>query len=296
MTENVYENILEINNVTKKYDNFTLDNVNIKVPKGCIMGYIGANGAGKTTTIKLTLNAIKKDAGNIKIFGKDVDKFDKEIKEDIGVVFDDCHFSDYINAKDVEKIMKNIYKRWNTSLFFEYLDKFGIDKKKKIKEYSKGMKMKLSIAAALAHEPKFLILDEATSGLDPVIRDEVLDIFMEFIQDEERSVFISSHILSDLEKVCDYITFIDKGRIIFSEEKDLVMEKYGILKCSEEEYKNIDKSLILGTRVGEFCVEALIEKSNVGKINLKGTYAQENLVVDNANLEDIMLFFKKGVK
>ena len=193
------ENILEIKNLSKKYDSFELKNINIELPKGTIMGFIGENGAGKTTTIKSILNIINKDSGQIKIFG--LDNKETKIKEDIGVVLDDSFLSEYLNPLGINKIMKNIYKNWDEKLYFKYLEDFKLSKEKISKEYSNGMKMKLKIAVALSHHPKLLILDEPTSGLDPIARNEILDIFQEFIQDENKGIFVSSHITSDLEHI-----------------------------------------------------------------------------------------------
>jgi len=278
------ENAIEINNLTKKYDEFTLNDINITLPKGCIMGFIGENGAGKSTTIKLILNLIHRDSGNINVLGLNNIQNDKQIKEDVGVVFDECNFPENLNATDVSVVMKHIYKNWDATLFQSYIQKFSLPLKKIIKEYSRGMKIKLSIAVALSHHAKLLVLDEATSGLDPIVRDEILDVFLEFIQDEEHSIFISSHITSDLDKIADYITFIHKGKIVFSEPKDSLLSNYGILKCSIADYEHIDKNIIIGCRKNQFGVEVLIKKNK-----LKGNYT-----VDHANIEDIMLFYIKG--
>lgn len=278
------EDILEIKNLTKRYEHFTLENVNISLPKGCIMGFVGENGAGKSTTIKLILNLIHKDEGNVSIMGLDNIKDDNLIKEDIGVVFDESNFPDDMRIKDINKVMKNIYKKWDESLFTSYLSKFSLPTNKIIKEFSRGMKMKLSLAVALSHHAKLLILDEATSGLDPIVRDEILDEFLDFIQNEEHSIFISSHIISDLEKIADYITFIHKGKIVFSESKDNLLSNYGILKCSNADFASIDKSNIFGSRKNQFGVEALVLKNKI-----KG-----NCTIDHASIEDIMLFFIKG--
>ena len=198
------ENILEIKNLCKKYNEFELKNININLPKGMIMGLIGENGAGKSTTIKAILNIINFDEGEIKLFGLDSKKSEKNLKEDIGVVLDDSFLSDYLTPKDINKIMKVIYINWDEKLYMNYIENFKLPKGKIIKEYSSGMKMKLKIAVALSHHPKLLILDEPTSGLDPVARNEILDIFQEFIQDEENSILVSSHITSDLEHISDY--------------------------------------------------------------------------------------------
>ena len=277
-------NILEVKNLNKKYDGFALSDVNITLPKGCIMGFIGENGAGKTTTIKLILNLIHRDSGEVSVLGRDNITDNLPIKEDLGVVFDESNFPDTMNAADVNIVMRNIYKKWDTAVFRSYLERFSLPLKKSIKEYSRGMKMKLSIAAALSHHAKLLILDEATSGLDPIVRDEILDVFLEFIQDEEHSVFLSSHITSDLEKIADYITFIHKGKIVFSEPKDTLLYDYGILKCSAADYEDINKDYVLGSRKNQFGVEALVQRA---KLNTLCT-------IDSASLEDIMLFRIRG--
>ena len=226
------ENVLVVRNLSKRYDEFQLKNVSFSLPKGCIMGLVGENGAGKSTTIKLILNLINRDGGSVSIFGKDNLTHEKTIKEDLGVVFDESSFPDNLNAKNISLVMKNVYKNWDEGLFYSYLKRFALPAQKKVKDYSRGMKMKLAIAAALSHHPKFLILDEATSGLDPMVREEILDIFLEFIQDEEHSILLSSHIISDLEKIADYVTFIHRGEVLFSEAKDQLLEEYGILKCT----------------------------------------------------------------
>lgn len=281
-------NTLCIKGLTKTFDNFKLNNINMVIPKGSIMGLIGENGAGKTTLIKCILNLIKKDNGNINVLDFDIDNSDGIYKEYIGVVFDECLFNEIYNSKDINKIFKGIYKNWNESEFFSYIKKFNIDEKKKIKEYSKGMKMKLSIAVALSHNAKFLILDEAMSGIDPIVRNEILDIFMDFIQNDENSILISSHITSDLEKICDYITFIHNGEIFASRNKDLFIEEYGILKCGNDEFQNIDKEDILSVRKNNFNVEILVDK----KYKMKNKY--KNFIIDNVTLEDIMMFVIKG--
>ncbi|HOK49793.1 MAG TPA: ABC transporter ATP-binding protein, partial [Sedimentibacter sp.] len=237
------EYALKLENVTKVYKDFMLDNINIALPKGSIMGFIGENGAGKTTTIKLILDLISRDGGTITVLGKENRTEMDSVKENIGVVLDESSFPENLNAREINNILKKIYKIWDEDKFLKFLDKFSLPQDKSIKDYSRGMKMKLSTAVSLSHDSKILILDEATSGLDPVVREEILDTFLDFIQDETNSIFVSSHIISDLEKICDYITFIHKGKIVFSETKDELMENYGILKCSPEEFENIDKDL-----------------------------------------------------
>ena len=227
------ENILEIKNLCKKYNGFQLKNINMELPKGMIMGLIGENGAGKTTTIKAILNIINSE-GSIKIFGKDIKVNEKEIKEEIGVVLDDSFLSEYLTTKQVNSIMKSMYKNWDEQLYFKYLEEFKLPKNKLVKDFSSGMKMKLKIITALSHHPKLLVLDEPTSGLDPVARNELLDIFQEFIQNEENSILFSSHITSDLEHIADYITFINSGEIVLAKTRDELLEQYGIVKCTKE--------------------------------------------------------------
>ena len=284
------ENILEIKNLSKKYKGFELKNVNIKLPKGMIMGFIGENGAGKTTTIKSILNIINRDSGEIKIFGLDNKENERKIKEDIGVVLDDSFLSEYLNPSDINKIMKNIYQDWDEKLYFKYIEDFKLPKEKISKEYSSGMKMKLKIAVALAHHPKLLILDEPTSGLDPVARNEILDIFQEFIQDEDHGIFVSSHITSDLEHIADYITFINNGEIIFTKTRDDLLENYGIVKCSEEQFKKIDKKDYIKYKKNRYEYDILIEN----KYEFKKNY--DISVIDKPSLEDIMLIYIKGEK
>ncbi len=235
-----YENAIEIKGITKKYDGFTLDNVSFAVPKGSIMGFIGQNGAGKSTTIRSLLNIIPVDSGEIKILGLDHLKNEKEIKERIAVVFDELPFNDVFNAKDMSRIFEGIYPKWNRNIYVRYLERFQLPMKKKIGEFSKGMKMKLQIACALSHEAELLVMDEPTSGLDPVVRDEILRIFMEYLADGERSILMSSHITSDLEKIADSITYIDRGKILLSGYKDEILETHGIIKCSKEQFAEID--------------------------------------------------------
>lgn len=284
------ENSLEVKNLCKKYNGFELKNVNLSLPKGMIMGLIGENGAGKTTTIKSILNVIKRDGGEINIFGLDNIKDEKKIKSDIGVVLDDSFLSEYLTPKDISKIMKNFYKTWDENLYFQYIEKFKLPQNKISKEFSSGMKMKLKIAAALAHKPKLLILDEPTSGLDPIARNEILDIFQDFIQDEENSILVSSHITSDLEHIADYITFINEGEIVFTKTRDELLEEYGILKCTEDEFKKLDKKDYIKFKKNKYEYEVLIENRN----EFKNKY--DFGVIDRASIESIMLIYIKGEK
>ena len=282
------ENNLEVKNLCKKYNGFELKDINLELPKGMIMGLIGENGAGKTTTIKAILNMINRDSGKIAIFGLDNIKDGKQIKEDIGVVLDDSFLSEYLNPIDINKIMKNIYKNWDEKLYFKYIEDFKLPKDKMSKEYSSGMKMKLKIAVALSHNPKLLILDEPTSGLDPVARNEILDIFQDFIQDEEKSILVSSHITSDLEHIADYITFINNGEIVLTKTRDELLENYGIVKCSADDFEEIDKNDFVKYKKNRYEYEILVED----KFEFKRKYKFE--IIDKPTIEDIMLIYIKG--
>lgn len=279
-------NALEFKNVTKHYDNFTLDNLNLTIPSGCIVGFIGENGAGKTTTMKLIFDLVKADQGEITVLGKSNKTNAREIKENIGVVLEEAGYPETMNIKEIETVLSHVYKTWNKKRFLELCNKLSIPPKKTVKEFSRGMKMKLSLCVALSHDSKLLILDEATSGLDPIVRDELLDLFLDFIQEDDHTIFISSHILSDLEKICDYIAFIHKGKLQFFEEKDELLQKYGVLKSSRTDLNKLCTSCIIGTRESSFGVEALV---NMNKYN------GENQV-DKASIEDIMLYYTKGAK
>ena len=280
-----YENAIEIKNLTKRYDGFTLDNISFSVPKGSIMGFIGQNGAGKSTTINTILNIIKADSGEIRVFGKDTRTADVQIKQDIAAVFDELPFHEQLNAKALDKILRRVFKRWNSDVFFGYLERFQLPVKKKFGQFSKGMKMKLQIAAALSHDAKLLIMDEATTGLDPVVRNEILDIFLEFLQNEEHSILMSSHITSDLEKIADSVTFIDKGRLLLTGYKDDILESHGVIKCSKEDYENIGEGDIISARISDFGVEAMVSDKKAVSRKYSG------LVIDPTTLEEIMLFY-----
>ncbi|MCM1048626.1 MAG: ABC transporter ATP-binding protein [Clostridiales bacterium] len=280
------ENNILVKDLCKQFDGFLLDHVSFQVPKGRIVGFIGENGAGKSTTINLILNELKKDNGQIQIFGRE--NTATVVKENIGVVFDECNFHDVFNTSDIEKILSGVYKSWDSELYRQYLEKFKIPAKKPISSFSKGMKMKLSIICAMAHKPKLLILDEATTGLDPVVRDEMLDLFLEFIQDEECSIFFSSHITSDIQKIADYVILIHQGKIIFEEQKDDLIYNYGIIKCGKEKFETISPNDYIIHRATNTSMECLVRD----KDEIKRKY--KDIVVDNATLEDIMLFYIKG--
>lgn len=280
------KNNILVRDLCKQFDGFLLDHVSFQVPKGRIVGFIGENGAGKSTTINLILDELKRDNGQIQIFGMENTIF--SVKEDIGVVFDECNFHDVFNVSDIEKILSGVYKSWDRNLYRQYLNKFKIPERKQIGSFSKGMKMKLSIICAMAHKPKLLILDEATTGLDPVVRDEMLDLFLEFIQDEECSVFFSSHITSDIQKIADYVILIHQGKIIFEEQKDNLVYNFGIVKCGKEKFSSISPDDYIIHRITNVSVECLVRDKEAIKHKYK------NVIVDNATLEDIMLFYIKG--
>ena len=277
-----------VEKLCKQYPDFSLQDVSFCLPKGSIMGFIGENGAGKTTTIKTMLGIAKKTGGSVKLFGLDFADHEKELKNRIGVVFDECSFHDTLTAADVAKILGRIYPAWDDPLYLRYLRQFGLPEKKKIKEYSRGMKMKLSIAAALSHHPDLLILDEPTSGLDPVVREEILDIFLEFIQDEEHAILLSSHITSDLDKIADYLTFIHEGKIVLSKSKDELLEDLGILKCSREEFDALDKKSFLTCRTNQFGCEVLIKDKKEFIVR------HPEMIVDPVSTESVMLMYARG--
>lgn len=278
-------NALEVKNLSKTYGSFHLNNISFQLPSGCILGLIGQNGAGKTTTIKLLLDMIKRDSGTITILGKDNQTNFEATKEDIGVVLDESGFPDGITVRQVNQIMKHTYTHWNASTFNQYIQRFSLPKTKAFKEFSRGMKMKLSIAVALSHNAKLLILDEATSGLDPIIRDEILDIFYDFTKEESHSILLSSHIVSDLEKLCDYIAFIHQGTLLFYEEKDRLLESYGIVRCSKEQYETLPPESIVGVRHSTYGIEAMVDRTKLAL-----TYA-----VSQMSIEDMIVFMAKGV-
>ena len=282
------ENALTIKGLTKKYNDFVLDDVSFNVPRGAIVGLIGENGAGKSTTINAALDLIKKDAGVISILGKQNDEIDSSIHNRIGVVFDGNNFHDGLSPKKLNKIFKNIYSEWDEAEYFTLLEKLSLPVDKKVKEFSKGMKMKLSIAVALSHHSELLILDEATSGLDPIIRDELLDMFLDFVQDENRSILVSSHITSDLEKVADYIVFIHNGKVVFNKTKDELMYKYGIMKCRTAQFETIDKQDIIVYLKKDYEWDILVADRDLAQKKYP------KVIIDPANIDDIMLLHVKG--
>ena len=276
---------IEIKDLTKRYDGFTLDKVSFSVPKGSIMGFIGQNGAGKSTTINALLGIIRPDSGEMKIFGENTSENENVWKQDVAAVFDELPFHEQLNAKMLDRMLRHIFKGWSSETFKAYLDRFQLPYKKKFGQFSKGMKMKLQIAAALSHGAKLLIMDEATTGLDPVVRSEILDIFMEYLQDEENSILMSSHITSDLERIADSVTFIDKGKILLTGYKDDILASHGILKCGRSDYASIDKADYISARVSEVGAELMISDRAACERKYSGA------VIDNATLDDIMVFY-----
>lgn len=282
------EPALQINGLTKEYPGFKLDHVSFTLPCGTIMGLIGENGAGKSTTINAVLDLIRKDDGNILFWGKELSHNPRQLKEDIGVLFDGINFYETLTPVKVGKISAAAYRQWDPAAYKGFLDQFQLPADKEIKTFSKGMKMKLSIAAALSHHPKLLILDEATSGLDPVMRDDILDVFLDFIQDETHSILMSSHITTDLEKVADYITFIHQGKIVFSKPKDELIYNYGILRCGTEDFHRLDPADILAWRKNDYQWDVLVEDKN------KAMSRYRSIVIDNPSIDDILLLYVKG--
>lgn len=276
---------IEIKDLVKQFDNFKLGPINLTIPKGTIVGYIGQNGAGKSTTIKLLLGLLNKDSGEIKILDE-INPSSVGLKDKLGIVFDDLLVPEEMTLIDVEKFCSRVYSKWNKNSFYKFKEKFNLPEKKIIKNYSRGMKMKLSMAVALSHNAELLILDEATSGLDPIVREEFLDLLLDFMQDENHTILISSHILSDLEKVADYIAFINDGKILFMETKDELKENYGICTLSNEEVTSIDEEAIVGRRVHSFGQELLVKKNLI----------PNGIIFQKPSIEDIMIYFVKGVK
>lgn len=276
--------ILKIKSLSKSLNDFYLGPIDLSIKRGSILGYIGENGAGKSTTIKMILGDMKKDSGQIYIFGKKIEDLTEDEKKKIAFVFEDFFFPQEMDVKEVEKFHSMYYGNyWEKEKFNKLVKRFNLPEKKKISTFSRGMKMKLSLILALSHKAELLILDEATSGLDPVARDDILDILLEFIQDENNSIMISSHILSDLEKIADEIAFIHRGKLIFVESKDILEEEYGIVSLSKEEFESLDKSAIISVRDYKFGKECLVKKQLL----------PESLEVENASVEEIMVYMIK---
>jgi ABC-2 type transport system ATP-binding protein len=282
--------VIELKNVKKDYGDFVLDNVSFCVPTGSVCGFIGQNGAGKTTTIQIILDAIKRDGGEVYVFGKNIDDGMSALKEDIGVVFDEMGFHDFLTPKQINTVMKNIYKNWDEDAFFDYLKKFSLPSKKECGKFSRGMRMKLQIATAMSHKAKLLIMDEPTSGLDPIVRNEIIQIFREFVIEEDHSILLSSHITTDLEKIADEVVFIDAGKIVLSGNKDEIIEKHGILRCKKDEVNEISKSLIVDVDVSSMGAEILVNDKKAASKLYPG------MVIDEAGLEQIMIHYVNSSK
>lgn len=277
-------NVIKLDNVEKSFSTFKLGPLDLKIKRGTITGLIGENGAGKSTTINLLLDTIKKDSGEIEIFGKDSEKLSENDRYRIGFVYDDLYLPENMDLGEIEKFHSLLYKDfWEEDKFYEYVDKFSLPENQTIKNFSRGMKTKLSLALALSHKAELLLLDEPTSGLDPVVRDDFLEILLDYIQNEENTVLISSHILSDLEKVADYIAFIHKGDLLFNEEKDRLIETYGLASLNDEEFESIDKNAVVAVRKHKFGQECLLIRQRV----------PESIELDNPSIEDIMVFLIK---
>ena len=281
---------LILKNVNKKYEksNFAIKDISFSIPEGSIVGFIGGNGAGKSTTMNCILNVIRRDSGTIEIFGREMTDEDIDIRENIGVVYDSNNFPEYLTARQLADILGRIYSKWSDFCFEQFLRRFGLPESQKIKTYSRGMSMKLAIAVALSHDSKLLILDEATSGLDPIMRDEILDVLLEFVKQEDHSILLSSHITSDLEKIADYIVFIHNGEIILNKTKDELIYEYGVIRCSENDFHNILSEDILSSMKKDYQIDVLIKNRKLIEKKYK------NLIVDSVSLDEIMLLLVKG--
>ena len=281
---------LILKNVNKKYEksNFAIKDISFSIPEGSIVGFIGENGAGKSTTMNCILNVIRRDSGTIEIFGREMTDEDIDIRVNIGVVYDSNNFPEYLTAKQLADILGRIYSKWDDFCFEQFLRRFGLPESQKIKSYSRGMSMKLAIAVALSHDSKLLILDEATSGLDPIMRDEILDVLLEFVKQENHSILLSSHITSDLEKIADYIVFIHNGEIILNKTKDELIYEYGVIRCSENDFHNILSEDILSSMKKDYQIDVLIKNRKLIEKKYK------NLIVDSVSLDEIMLLLVKG--
>lgn len=279
-------NAIELSHINRSFGEFAIQDLCLSVPSGTICGLVGENGAGKSTTIRLLMGALRPDSGTARVLGTDVSSpAFREVKEDIGVVLDEAYFPETLTAAEVGKVLAKTYARWDQGVYDGYLRRFDLPGRKPFKDFSRGMKMKLAIAAALSHRPKLLVLDEATSGLDPIVRDEVLEIFNDFTREEDHSILISSHILSDLEKLCDYVAFLHQGRLLFCDEKDRLLEAYGVFAGTAEQLESLRDEAVVG-REGRGCggVRALVRRGEV----------PAGLELERASIEDIILFMVKG--
>lgn len=280
-------NAIEIKNVNKSFGDFAIQNLNFELPQGAICGLVGENGAGKSTTIRLLMDALRPDSGEIYVLGVDTQSPEfQQVKEDVGVVMDEAYFPETLNARQVGSIMADTYARWNAETYDGFIRRFDLPLAKAFKNYSRGMTMKLAIAVALSHSPRLLVLDEATSGLDPIVRDEILELFSEFTRDAEHSILISSHIVSDLEKLCDYIAFLHKGRLRFCMEKDALRDEYGIVSCTKAQLANLPREAVYGAEESPYGVRVLVKRKRI----------TSTLQMDRPSIEDVILFLVKGEK
>ena len=281
-------NAFMVSGLTKTYQDFVLDHVSFTVPSGSIVGLIGENGAGKSTTINAALGLIQKEDGIVSIL--DSEELDGDVKEQIGVVFDGSNYPEILSPRKLNRVMKNIYRTWDEQAYLRLLKQFSLPMDKQIKQFSKGMKMKLAISVAFSHHSRLLVLDEATSGLDPVVRDDILDMLLDFVQDEGHSILMSSHITSDLEKIADYIVFIHEGKVVFEKPKDELTEQYGIIKCGAAQFDALDKSDIISYRKMDYEWQILVSDRE----RMQKKYPKA-LVVP-ATIDEIMLLYVKGEK
>ena len=284
------ENILELQDLSKAFpkSDFKLENFSYSLPYGAIGGFVGEYGAGKTTTIGCILNTMRRDGGTVKLFGREMTDADTEIREKIGVVYDGDNFPGYWSAKQLSRVMEGIYRQWDNALFQKYLEDFRLPAGQKIKHYSRGMTMKLAVAAALSHHPELLVLDEATSGLDPVMRDEMLDVFLEFVQEENHSILLSSHITSDLERVADYITFIHNGKLVMTVSKNDLVYHYAVMRCRESQFRTLDPGDIIAWRKRDFQIDVLVSDGRQAQKKYR------DAVVDHVSVDEIMVLLVKG--
>ena len=286
MTEsNGTKNVIELQDVVKDYGDFKLDRVSFSVPEGSVCGFIGQNGAGKTTTINLILDIIARDSGEVKLFGESVGSDKAYLREDVGVVFDEMGFHDFMTGKDINRMMKNIYKNWDETAFFDYLKRFSLPTRKACGAFSRGMRMKLQIAVALSHHAKLLVMDEPTSGLDPIVRNEMIEIFRDFVVEEDHTILLSSHITSDLEKIADEVVFIDGGRIVLQGNKDEILEKHGLLKCKKADLQKISDSLIVGVEEETYGATVCVNDRKAAE------KLYPDMVLEPAALEEIMIYY-----
>lgn len=279
-------NALELKNVTKSFTGFRLDAINLTLPCGCVMGLVGENGAGKSTTIKLILDMLHKDGGSITVLGRDNQADIRLTKEDVGVVMDEVGIPECLNAKQVGNVMRHTFRNWDGAEYARLLQKLSVPERKPFKEFSRGMKMKLGIAVAMSHGSKLLLLDEATSGLDPVVRDEVLEMFDDFTRDETHSILISSHIVSDLEKLCDYVAFLHQGKLLLCEEKDALLSQYAMVHCTAEQMKTLQPDAVLHKKETPYGVEAMVRRSAV----------PNGWSVSPISMEELFVFMVKEAK